>query len=106
MSKFLRQIRELIKASEVRISEHGYEELTEDNLTVEEIVTGIEEAVIVEEYRDYPKGRCILVLQQDQLGKAIHVVWGIPKGYEKPAVLITAYRPSLEKWDESFLRRR
>lgn len=106
MSKFLRQIRELIKASEVRISEHGYEELTEDSLTVEEVIAGIEEAVIVEEYLDYPKGRCILVLQKDQFGEAIHVVWGIPKGYDKPAVLITSYRPSLEKWDESFLRRR
>ena len=26
-------------------------------------------------------------------GEPIHVVWGIPKGHDKPVVLVTAYRP-------------
>ncbi len=62
--------------------------------------------IVVEEYPDFPKGPCILLLQKDHLDKPVHVVWGIPKGYDGPAVLITAYRPNPELWDETFLRRR
>ena len=36
----------------------------------------------------------------------IHVVWGIPKGHSSPAVLITAYRPDPEIWEDDYLRRR
>ena len=33
-------------------------------------------------------------------------VWGIPAGQDSPAVLITAYRPDLMKWGETWRRRR
>ena len=105
MSEFLERIRALIGAGEVRISEHGYDELAEDKLTAREVVAGVQEAVIVEEYPDYPKGQSILLLQKDQAGESIHVVWGIPKGYSKPVVLVTAYRPDPKRWDEGFTKR-
>lgn len=107
MSEFVEQERNLIKAGEVRISEHGYDELAEDELTARELLAGIPEAVVVEEYPDYPKGpSCALLLQKDRSGQPVHMVWDIPKGYDKPAVLVTAYRPDSGRWDESFLRRR
>jgi len=96
----------LVSVGEVRISEHGYDELAEDGLTAREVLGGIVNAVLVEEYPDYPKGPCVLMLQKDKTGLPIHVVWGIPKGHDRPAVLITAYRPDLERWDESFMKRR
>jgi hypothetical protein len=37
-----------------------------------------------------------------QRNKPIHVVWGIPKGCKSPAVLVTAYRPDPEVWEEGF----
>ena len=57
-------------------------------------------------YPEYPKGRSVLVLQLDDAGQVIHVVWGIPKGFESPAVLVTAYRPDPTRWDETFMERR
>ena len=75
-------------------------------MTAREVLGGIVDAALVEEYPDYPKGPCVLVLQKDKTGLPIHVVWGIPKGHDKPAVLITAYRPDPERWDESFMKRR
>ena len=100
------QIRKLVAAAEVRISEHGYDELAADGLTVREIVAGIANAVLIENYPEYPKGPSILVLQHDTAGKPVHVVWGIPKGYTSPAVLVTAYRPDPEKWEPGYIRRR
>ena len=96
----------MIRAGEVRISEHGYDELIEDGLTAREVLAGIQEAMVIEEYADYPKGPCVLLLQKDRRGNPIHVVWGVPKGYDKPAVLVTAYRPDPERWDNTFMRRR
>ena len=106
MSEFIERVHDLISAGEVRISEHGYDELVEDGLTARELLAGVLTSVIVEEYLDYPKGPCVLLLQKDRGGKPVHVVWGIPKGYDKPLVLVTAYRPDQERWDEEFLRRR
>ena len=105
MSDFLEKIKKLLKGKDVRISEHGYDELAEDKLFISEIMNGINKAKVVEEYPHYPKGYCILVLQQDNEGKPVHVLWGIPKNYQKPAVLITAYRPDPDLWDKTFLNR-
>lgn len=103
---FMERVRALIAAGEVRISEHGYDELAEDDLTVTEVLAGLQEAIVVEQYPDYPKGPCVLVLQRDRQGQPIHVVWGIPAGRDKPAVLVTAYRPDLERWDKTCTQRR
>lgn len=99
------KVRALIVAGDVRISEHGYDELAEDGLSAREVLDGITEAILVEEYPDFPKGPCVLLLQKDRTGTPIHVVWGIPKGHDKPVVLITAYRPDSARWDETFTRR-
>ena len=106
MSQIFTQIRELVQSGRVKISEHGYDELANDNLNVKEIIDGIDEAVLLEEYLDYPKGSSILVLQTDMKRRPVHIVWGIPKGYTEPAVLVTAYRPDATRWDKYFMKRK
>jgi len=106
MSKTLRAIVSLVARGDVKISSHGYDELAADGILVREVISGVADAQLVEDYPDYPKGPCVLVLQRDRKGMPIHVIWGIPKGTTAPAVLVTAYRPDRKLWSPDFLRRK
>jgi hypothetical protein len=106
MRQIFQQILELIERGEVRISAHGYDELAEDDILVRDVMAGVREAVIIEDYPNYPKGPCVLVLEYDSQDKPLHVVWGIPKNTSSPAVLVTAYRPRPGQWSSDFMRRR
>ena len=105
MSQTLQLIKELVARGEIRISEHGYDELAADDISVEDILSGVAAADLVEDYPDYFKGPSVLVLQKDPDGLPIHVVWGIPKGAGTPAVVVTAYRPGKDKWSDDFKTR-
>jgi len=106
VSEIFEKVIELINQGEIRISNHGYDELSEDGLLVKDVIIGIKEGKVVEDYPDYPKGPCVLVLQKDKGGNPVHVVWGIPKGISSPAVLVTAYKPDRLLWSEDFMERR
>ena len=105
MSDTLDAIKQLIDVGEVRVSEHGYDELSADGIAVRDVLDGVSEAEELEDYPDYPKGPSVLVLQSDGDSNPIHVVWGIPKGHSSPAVLVTAYRPDPTRWTEDLRRR-
>ncbi len=79
--------------------------MADDDLTAREVIAGVFDGTLVEEYPDFPKGPCALVWQKDRTGNPIHVVWGIPKGRDYPAVVVTVYRPDPDRWDKDFLRR-
>jgi len=106
VSDTFKKILELIEKGEIKISNHGYEELAEDDILVRDVMAGVEDGKVVEDYPDYPKGPCVLVLQRDREGNPIHVVWGIPKNDSSPSVLVTAYKPDPLIWSDDFMERR
>jgi alkyl hydroperoxide reductase subunit AhpF len=100
------KILDLIQKDQVLVSSHGYDEMAEELIFVSEVVAGVSEAIVIEDYPSYSKGPCVLLLQKDTNGNPVHVVWGIPRGLEFPAVIVTAYRPDPSLWSEDFTRRK
>jgi uncharacterized protein DUF4258 len=106
MSQTLQAVLELVARQEVVVSDHGYDELAADDILVHDILMGVSEVTVIEDYPTYYKGPCVLVLQKDQQGQPVHVVWGIPYNASSPAVVVTAYRPDPTRWTADFLRRK
>lgn len=106
MSETLRRIQTLVLAGDYLVSDHGFDELEEDAILATEAIAGIAAAIAIEEYPDRTRGHSVLALQHDGHGRAIHIVWGIPAGQRRRAVLITAYRPNPALWDSDFRKRK
>ena len=106
MSEIFEKIKELVRRTEIKISDHGYDETAEDDIFIKDIIADVDNGIVVEDYPEYPKGPCVLVLEKDRDARPIHVVWGIPKGASSPAVVVTAYRPDANMWTDNFTRRR
>ena len=67
-------ILELIKKNDILISSHGYDELADDNILVSDVLSSVENAIILEEYPEFGKGPCVLLLQTDKKENVIHTV--------------------------------
>lgn len=106
MSDILRRVQTLVLGGDAEVSDHGYEELRQDDILIEDIISGVAAAIVIEEYPDRSRGPSVLTLQHDANGRPIHVVWAFPAGKRRPAVLVTAYRPDPNRWDEDFRNRK
>jgi hypothetical protein len=106
MSETLHRVQSLVRSGDYLVSRHGFRELAADGILVEEVLAGIGNAVVVEDYPNSRKEPSVLVLQYDRNGRPIHVMWGVPKSAGTPAVLVTAYRPAPERWSADFIRRK
>jgi hypothetical protein len=55
VSATLQIIQRLIAAGDVRISEHGYDELANDGILTRDILNGVSMAALVEDYPEFGK---------------------------------------------------
>ena len=64
MSTTIEAVVDLVARGEIKISAHGYDEMAGDNILVRDVVDGLSQGIVVEDYPEYPKGPCVLVLQR------------------------------------------
>ena|ERR1700729_3397195 len=102
----LNKIKALVRDGRVLVSAHGYDELAADGIFFDEVLAGVTAAELVEDYPSASKGPSVLVLQRDKNNLPFHAIWGIPKGAQGPAVLVTAYRPDPTRWTPDLMERR
>jgi hypothetical protein len=65
MSMTFDRVCALVQRGEVRVSDHGYEEMSDEDILARDVLAGVFEGVVVEDYPMYAKGPCVLVLQKD-----------------------------------------
>ena len=73
MADLVDQIKNLVQSGAVRVSEHGYDELADDDLTAREIVEGASSGIGVEVYDTYT--RCIgdrIPARSRAVGRDVH----------------------------------
>ncbi len=105
-SQIFRRIVALVSSGNYVFSRHALKEATEDGLLAQDLVEGVSSSEVIEDYPGYHAGPCCLVFQLDPRGEPLHALWGLRKGTDEPAVLITCYRPDPHLWDETLRRRK
>jgi uncharacterized protein (DUF4415 family) len=104
-STTLDRVRILAAQRKVRISQHAYARLAKRRISVRMILSGVAGGEVIEDYPNYHVGPAVLVLQTDDQGLPLHVVWGFEHNTTEPAVIVTAYRPDPRAWSSDFKRR-
>lgn len=101
---FLDEIREAA-GKKVIYSAHAVDEMNaEDELiSVEEVRQVVFNGEIIEDYPEDKRGHSCLMFAMPDTKRPVHIVCA-PK--EEYLAIITAYIPSLEKWQEDFKKRR
>ena len=105
MSTTFDRARALVRQNDWRASDHAIVRMAEQGILGSALADRIDDGVVVEDYPSYHAGPCVLVLHYDEIGP-VHAVWGIEKGTDRPAVLVTAYRPDPTRWQNDYRTRK
>ena len=105
MSALLERIQALVAAGWWEASDHGDLRMRERTLPGSVLTYGVADAIVIEEYPPDDIGPSILLLQFDESGEPLHVVWGIRWDRSDVAWVITAYRPD-NRWETDLTTRR
>lgn len=99
----IEEIKEYCQSGKIQWTEHCIRRLIQRNISRQSVKDALSQGKIIEEYpSDYPFPSS-LVLGFTIHHEALHVVCGIGK---ERLWIITAYRPDLEKWDNSYSQRK
>ncbi len=84
---------------------HAIERMFERNIDLDDIEQVGKNFEIIEEYpNDFPFPSC-LVLGINKSNRPIHVVFSV-NHKDKTVIIVTAYKPNKDKWEDNFKRRK
>lgn len=101
----LKAIADAIEANRIKITDHADEEAQLDLLNMNDILDSIKNGEIIDEYENDKPYPSSLILSHIKKGMPIHTVWAY-NVKTKYAVLITIYKPDLQKWFNDMKTRR
>lgn len=99
----IEQLKVLNKLENIAITEHARVRLHERNISIEDIINGINTGEVIKQYPDdKPLSSCLLLGLSIKL-KYIHIVVGCDTNF---IYLITAYFPDSDMWESDFKTRK
>jgi hypothetical protein len=106
MSDILTRIVGLVRAGDYETSRHANRRMNERGISLRDILSKLPDSTVVEEYPDAFDGPSVLIMCHDEQKHPVHSVWGLRKGTDRPAVLVTVYHPGLDEWERDYRTRR
>ena len=103
MTLNIEDIRSLCKDDSIKATQHFIDRLLRRGIAYDYVINAITHGEIIEHYPDdypFPSG---LLLGYDTELDLLHVVVGLS---DDAIYLITAYRPSADKWEQDFKTRK
>jgi len=98
----INEIEQMCSQMKLRWTNHVLVRLSQRNISIGNVINGLQNGEIIEQYPDdYPYPSC-LVLGYTKGNKAIHVVCGL----DEELWLITAYYPDSDEWTDDFKQRK
>jgi hypothetical protein len=97
----LRRLIDQVDREALRITQHAQEEMTEEDIALENAMEAIRSGAILENYPEHRRGACCLVCGYTRQGRPLHVVCTTAQPL---LILITVYEPKPPKWVTPTLR--
>ena len=60
MSRTFDKVRALVQRAQVRISDHGYDEMSNENILARDVLAGVFNGIVIEDYPNYAKDHVCL----------------------------------------------
>ena len=91
----LDKMRAQARATNIRVTQHAQQEMTEEQVSLDEVQEAVSRGNILENYPQHRRGACCLVCGITRSGRALHVVCTTTLPF---LIIITVYEPTLPKW--------
>lgn len=89
------RIRAQALAEKVRVTAHAQEEMTQEDILLDDILAACVSGRILEDYPEHRRGSCCLLYGDTTAGRPLHVVCTATR---PTLIIITAYEPRQPKW--------
>lgn len=103
LSAILRVILVCSESEHIRITQHAFEEMAEEDIKLNDVLEAFSTGQILENYPEHRRGACCLIGGKTKKGRHLHIVCTT---MIKPVIIITAYEPKLPKWITPVKRRK
>src|SRR3954464_4462134 len=91
----LDRIRDQAVREVLRITQHAQEEMTEEEIALNDVLESLRSCQILENYPEHRRGSCCLVCGYTQRWRPLHLVCTTAQPL---LILITVYEPKPPKW--------
>jgi len=103
LNAVLEHIRTQADIENIRITQHAQQEMTEEDITLDEVLEAIATGQILENYPEHRRGACCLLNGVTKKGRPLHIVCTTA---QPVLIIITVYQAKPPRWTTPIQRRR
>ena len=103
MTEPLHTIRAQASAVNVLVTQHAQREMDEEEITLDEVLEAIANAIVLEDYPQHRRGACCLLYGRTVAQRPLHVVCTYGRS---SLIIVTVYEPRPPKWPTATQRTR